>query len=105
VTKAGGEGCCLDPMQPEEAEDAYVAAYALGHQRRPRATPEPIIVSADATVVGRPGAHPSCHELAAPLEAAVRHPSAHELPTGQARCMVHFQRMLRYSADERSRHP
>ena len=91
----------LDLMQPEEAEDvrallAYDPETAGGLM-----TPEPIIVSGDATVA-EGLALIRRHELAPALGAAICVTlPPYEPPTGRFLGMVHFQRMLRYPPNER----
>ncbi|MFT4123181.1 MAG: CBS domain-containing protein [Microbacteriaceae bacterium] len=91
----------LELMQPEEAEDvrallAYDPETAGGLM-----TPEPIIVSGDATVA-EGLALIRRHELAPALGAAVCVTlPPYEPPTGRFLGMVHFQRMLRYPPNER----
>jgi CBS domain-containing protein len=91
----------LELMQPEEAEDVrfllnYDADTAGGLM-----TPEPIIVSADATVA-EGLALIRRHELAPALGAAVCVTlPPYEPPTGRFLGVVHFQRMLRYPPHER----
>jgi CBS domain-containing protein/sporulation protein YlmC with PRC-barrel domain len=91
----------LDLMEPEEAEDvrallAYDPETAGGLM-----TPEPIIVSGDATVA-EGLALIRRHELAPALGAAICVTlPPYEPPTGRFLGMVHFQRMLRYPPNER----
>jgi flagellar motility protein MotE (MotC chaperone)/sporulation protein YlmC with PRC-barrel domain len=91
----------LDLMEPEEADDvrallAYDPETAGGLM-----TPEPIIVSGDATVA-EGLALIRRHELAPALGAAICVTlPPYEPPTGRFLGMVHFQRMLRYPPNER----
>jgi CBS domain-containing protein/sporulation protein YlmC with PRC-barrel domain len=92
----------LDQMQPDDAAEdvrmllAYAPDTAGGLM-----TPEPIIVSADATVA-EGLALIRRHELAPALGAAVCVTlPPYEPPTGRFLGMVHFQRMLRYPPMER----
>lgn len=88
-------------MEPEEADDvrfllSYGADTAGGLM-----TPEPIIVSADATVA-EGLALIRRHDLPPALGAAVCVTlPPYEPPTGRFLGMVHFQRMLRYPPHER----
>jgi len=91
----------LDLMEPEEAEDvrallAYDFDTAGGLM-----SPEPIIVSADATVA-EGLALIRRHELAPAMASAVYVTlPPFEPPTGRFLGVVHFQRMLRYPPHER----
>lgn len=91
----------LDLMEPEEAEDvrallAYDFDTAGGLM-----SPEPIIVSADATVA-EGLALIRRHELAPAMAALVCVTlPPFEAPTGRYLGVVHFQRMLRYPPHER----
>ncbi|MGW8484315.1 magnesium transporter MgtE N-terminal domain-containing protein [Microbacterium sp. NPDC055903] len=91
----------LDLMEPDEAEDvrtllAYGPDTAGGLM-----TPEPIILSADATVA-EALALIRRHELHPALAAAVFVTlPPFETPTGRLLGVVHFQRMLRYPPHER----
>ncbi|QTX04268.1 magnesium transporter MgtE N-terminal domain-containing protein [Agromyces archimandritae] len=91
----------LELMEPEEADDvrfllAYPADTAGGLM-----TPEPIIVSADATVA-EGLALIRRHDLPPALGAAVFVTlPPYEPPTGRFLGVVHFQRMLRYPPHER----
>lgn len=91
----------LDLMEPDEADDvrallAYGPDTAGGLM-----TPEPIVLSADATVA-EALALIRRHELHPALAAAafVTLPP-YETPTGRLLGVVHFQRMLRYPPHER----
>lgn len=91
----------LDLMEPEEADDvrallAYGPDTAGGLM-----TPEPIVLSADATVA-EALALIRRHELHPALAAAVFVTlPPYETPTGRLLGVVHFQRMLRYPPHER----
>jgi len=91
----------LDLMEPEEAEDvrtllAYDFDTAGGLM-----SPEPIIVSADATVA-EGLALIRRHELAPAMASLVCVAlPPYEPPTGRFLGVVHFQRMLRYPPHER----
>lgn len=91
----------LDLMEPEEAEDVrFLLSYAPDTAGG-LMTPEPIIVSADATVA-EGLALIRRHELAPALGAAICVAlPPYEPPTGRFLGMVHFQRMLRYPPNER----
>ncbi|MBX3098348.1 MAG: magnesium transporter [Salinibacterium sp.] len=91
----------LDLMEPEEAEDVrFLLSYAPDTAGG-LMTPEPIIVSADATVA-EGLALIRRHELAPALGAAICVTlPPYEPPTGRFLGMVHFQRMLRYPPNER----
>ena len=91
----------LDLMQPEEAEDVRMLLAYAPDTAGGLMTPEPIIVSADATVA-EGLALIRRHELAPALGAAVCVTlPPYEPPTGRFLGMVHFQRMLRYPPVER----
>ncbi len=91
----------LDRMEPEEAEDvrallAYEFDTAGGLM-----SPEPIIVSADATVA-EGLALIRRHELAPAMASMVCVTlPPYDPPTGRFLGVVHFQRMLRYPPHER----
>lgn len=91
----------LDLMEPEEAEDVrFLLAYAPDTAGG-LMTPEPIIVSADATVA-EGLALIRRHDLPPALGAAVMVTlPPYEPPTGRFLGVVHFQRMLRYPPHER----
>lgn len=91
----------LDLMEPEEAEDVrFLLSYAPDTAGG-LMTPEPIIVSAEATVA-EALAMIRRNDLAPALGAAVCVTlPPHEAPTGRFLGMVHFQRMLRYPPHER----
>ncbi|MFM9877708.1 MAG: magnesium transporter MgtE N-terminal domain-containing protein [Rhodoglobus sp.] len=91
----------LDLMEPEEADDVrFLLSYAPDTAGG-LMTPEPIIVSADATVA-EGLALIRRHELAPALGAAICVTlPPYEPPTGRFLGMVHFQRMLRYPPNER----
>jgi CBS domain-containing protein len=91
----------LDLMQPEEADDVRMLLAYAPDTAGGLMTPEPIIVSADATVA-EGLALIRRHELAPALGAAVCVTlPPYEPPTGRFLGMVHFQRMLRYPPMER----
>jgi CBS domain-containing protein/sporulation protein YlmC with PRC-barrel domain len=91
----------LDLMQPEEAEDVRFLLSYEPDTAGGLMTPEPIIVSPDATVA-EGLALIRRHELAPALGAAVCVTlPPYEPPTGRFLGMVHFQRMLRYPPMER----
>jgi len=91
----------LDLMQPEEAEDVRMLLAYAPDTAGGLMTPEPIIVSTDATVA-EGLALIRRHELAPALGAAVCVTlPPYEPPTGRFLGMVHFQRMLRYPPMER----
>ena len=91
----------LELMEPEEADDVrFLLSYAP-ETAGGLMTPEPIIVSADATVA-EGLALIRRHELAPALGAAICVTlPPYEPPTGRFLGMVHFQRMLRYPPNER----
>jgi len=91
----------LDLMQPEEADDVRRLLEYAPDTAGGLMTPEPIILSADATVA-EGLAMIRRHELAPALGAAVCVTlPPYEPPTGRFLGMVHFQRMLRYPPHER----
>ncbi len=91
----------LDLMQPEEADDVRRLLEYAPDTAGGLMTPEPIILSADATVA-EGLALIRRHELAPALGAAVCVTlPPYEPPTGRFLGMVHFQRMLRYPPHER----
>ena len=91
----------LDLMEPDEADDVRaLLAYAFDTAGG-LMSPEPIIVSADATVA-EGLALIRKHELAPAMAAAVFVTlPPYEPPTGRFLGAVHFQRMLRYPPHER----
>jgi len=91
----------LELMEPEEADDVrFLLSYAPDTAGG-LMTPEPIIVSADATVA-EGLALIRRHDLAPALGAAICVTlPPYEPPTGRFLGMVHFQRMLRYPPHER----
>ena len=91
----------LELMEPEEAEDVRMLLRYNPDTAGGLMTPEPIILSADATVA-EALALIRRHELHPALAAAVfvTLPPL-ETPTGRLLGMVHFQRMLRYPPHER----
>jgi flagellar motility protein MotE (MotC chaperone)/sporulation protein YlmC with PRC-barrel domain len=91
----------LDLMEPEEADDVRKLLEYEPDTAGGLMTPEPIIVSADATVA-EGLALIRRHELAPALGAAVFVTlPPYEPPTGRFLGVVHFQRMLRYAPHER----
>jgi CBS domain-containing protein/sporulation protein YlmC with PRC-barrel domain len=91
----------LGLMQPEEADDVRRLLEYEPDTAGGLMTPEPIILSADATVA-EGLALIRRHELAPALGAAVCITlPPYEPPTGRFLGMVHFQRMLRYPPHER----
>jgi CBS domain-containing protein/sporulation protein YlmC with PRC-barrel domain len=91
----------LDLMEPEEAQDVRLLLSYAPESAGGLMTPEPIIVSPDATVA-EGLALIRRHELAPALGAAVCVTlPPYEPPTGRFLGMVHFQRMLRYPPMER----
>ncbi|MCY7412208.1 MAG: CBS domain-containing protein [Salinibacterium sp.] len=91
----------LELMDPEEAEDVRFLLSYPPETAGGLMTPEPIIVSADATVA-EGLALIRRHELAPALGAAICVTlPPYEPPTGRFLGMVHFQRMLRYPPNER----
>ncbi len=91
----------LELMEPDEADDVrFLLSYAPDTAGG-LMTPEPIIVSSDATVA-EGLAMIRRHELAPALGAAICVTlPPYEPPTGRFLGMVHFQRMLRYPPSER----
>jgi len=91
----------LELMEPDEADDVRaLLAYAFDTAGG-LMSPEPIIVSADATVA-EGLALIRKHELAPAMAAAVFVTlPPYEPPTGRFLGAVHFQRMLRYPPHER----
>lgn len=91
----------LDLMESEEADDVRMLLAYDPDTAGGMMTPDPIIVSADATVA-EGLALIRRHELAPALGAAVcvTQPP-YEPPTGRFLGIVHFQRMLRYPPHER----
>jgi Mg/Co/Ni transporter MgtE len=88
-------------MEPEEADDVRKLLEYAPDTAGGLMTPEPIILSADATVA-EGLALIRRHELAPALGAAVCVTlPPYEPPTGRFLGMVHFQRMLRYPPHER----
>jgi CBS domain-containing protein/sporulation protein YlmC with PRC-barrel domain len=91
----------LELMEPEEAEDVRLLLSFGADTAGGLMTPEPIIVSAEATVA-EGLALIRRHETAPALAAAVCVTlPPYEAPTGRFLGMVHFQRMLRYPPHER----
>ncbi|WP_353112226.1 CBS domain-containing protein [Microbacterium sp.] len=91
----------LGLMEPEEAEDVRKLLRYGPDTAGGLMTPEPIILSADATVA-EALALIRRHELHPALAAAVFVTlPPFETPTGRLLGMVHFQRMLRYPPHER----
>ena len=91
----------LELMQPEEADDVRLLLSYGADTAGGLMTPEPIIVSADATVA-EGLALIRRHDLPPALGAAVCVTlPPYEPPTGRFLGMVHFQRMLRYPPHER----
>ncbi|MBN9606445.1 MAG: magnesium transporter [Actinomycetales bacterium] len=91
----------LELMQPEEAEDVRFLLSYDPDTAGGLMTPEPIIVSGDATVA-EGLALIRRHELAPAIGAAICVTlPPYEPPTGRFLGMVHFQRMLRYPPHER----
>ncbi|BDZ44577.1 magnesium transporter MgtE N-terminal domain-containing protein [Naasia aerilata] len=91
----------LELMEPEEADDVRKLLEYEPDTAGGLMTPEPIILSADATVA-EALALIRRHELAPALGAAVCVTlPPYEPPTGRFLGMVHFQRMLRYPPHER----
>lgn len=91
----------LDLMESEEADDVRMLLAYDPDTAGGMMTPDPIILSADATVA-EGLALIRRHELAPALGAAVcvTQPP-YEPPTGRFLGIVHFQRMLRYPPHER----
>ena len=91
----------LELMEPEEAEDVRALLKYLPDTAGGLMTPEPIVLSADATVA-EALALIRRHELHPALAAAVFVTlPPYETPTGRLLGTVHFQRMLRYPPHER----
>ena len=91
----------LDLMEPEEADDVRALLRYEFDTAGGLMSPEPIIVSADATVA-EGLALIRRHELAPAMASAVCVTlPPYEPPTGRFLCVVHFQRMLRYPPHER----
>ena len=91
----------LDLMEPEEAEDVRALLKYGPDTAGGLMTPEPIVLSADATVA-EALALIRRHELHPALAAAVFVTlPPYETPTGRLLGTVHFQRMLRYPPHER----
>ena len=91
----------LDLMEPEEAEDVRALLKYGADTAGGLMTPEPIVLSADATVA-EALALIRRHELHPALAAAVFVTlPPYETPTGRLLGTVHFQRMLRYPPHER----
>ena len=88
-------------MEPEEAEDVRALLKYRPDTAGGLMTPEPIVLSADATVA-EALALIRRHELHPALAAAVFVTlPPYETPTGRLLGTVHFQRMLRYPPHER----
>jgi Mg/Co/Ni transporter MgtE len=88
-------------MEPEEAEDVRALLKYGPDTAGGLMTPEPIVLSADATVA-EALALIRRHELHPALAAAVFITlPPYETPTGRLLGTVHFQRMLRYPPHER----
>lgn len=91
----------LELMEPEEAEDVRALLKYGPDTAGGLMTPEPIVLSADATVA-EALALIRRHELHPALAAAVFVTlPPYETPTGRLLGTVHFQRMLRYPPHER----
>ncbi|MFT4230285.1 MAG: CBS domain-containing protein [Microbacterium sp.] len=91
----------LELMEPEEAEDVRALLQYGPDTAGGLMTPEPIVLSADATVA-EALALIRRHELHPALAAAVFITlPPYETPTGRLLGTVHFQRMLRYPPHER----
>ncbi len=91
----------LELMEPEEAEDVRTLLQYGPDTAGGLMTPEPIIMSAEATVA-EALALIRRHELHPALAAAVFVTlPPYETPTGRLLGVVHFQRMLRYPPHER----
>jgi len=91
----------LDLMEPEEADDVRALLRYEFDTAGGLMSPEPIIVSADATVA-EGLALIRRHELAPAMASAVCVTlPPYEPPTGRFLGVVHFQRMLRYPPHER----
>ncbi len=90
----------LQLMEPEEAEDVRMLLRYGADTAGGLMTPEPIVLSADATVA-EALALIRRHELHPALAAAVFVTlPPFETPTGRLLGVVHFQRMLRYPPHE-----
>jgi flagellar motility protein MotE (MotC chaperone) len=91
----------LDLMEPDEADDVRALLKYSPDTAGGLMTPEPIVLSADATVaealalIRRHELHPA---LAASVFITL---PPYETPTGRLLGTVHFQRMLRYPPHER----
>lgn len=91
----------LELMEPDEAEDVRALLKYGPNTAGGLMTPEPIVLSADATVaealslIRRHELHPA---LAAAVFVTL---PPYETPTGRFLGVVHFQRMLRYPPQER----
>lgn len=91
----------LELMEPDEAEDVRALLQYRPDTAGGLMTPEPIVLSADATVA-EALAVIRRHELHPALAAAVFVTlPPYETPTGRLLGIVHFQRMLRYPPHER----
>ena len=91
----------LDLMEPDEADDVRALLKYGPDTAGGLMTPEPIVLSADATVA-EALALIRRHELHPALAAAVFVTlPPYETPTGRLLGVVHFQRMLRYPPHER----
>ncbi|MFT4220735.1 MAG: CBS domain-containing protein [Microbacterium sp.] len=91
----------LELMDPDEAEDVRALLKYRPDTAGGLMTPEPIVLSADATVA-EALALIRRHELHTALAAAVFVTlPPYETPTGRFLGTVHFQRMLRYPPHER----
>ncbi|WP_040164990.1 magnesium transporter MgtE N-terminal domain-containing protein [Microbacterium gorillae] len=91
----------LELMEPDEAEDVRTLLQYDPDTAGGLMTPEPIIMSAEATVA-EALALIRRHELHPALAAAVFVTlPPYETPTGRLLGVVHFQRMLRYPPGER----
>ena len=91
----------LELMEPEEADDVRALLQYGPDPAGGLMTPEPIVLSADATVA-EALALIRRHELHPALAAAVFVTlPPYEAPTGRLLGTVHFQRMLRYPPQER----
>ncbi|MFV0319019.1 MAG: magnesium transporter [Microbacterium sp.] len=91
----------LELMEPDEADDVRALLQYLPDTAGGLMTPEPIVLSAEATVaealalIRRHELHPA---LAASVFVTL---PPYETPTGRLLGTVHFQRMLRYPPHER----
>ena len=91
----------LELMEPEEAEDVRALLKYGPDTAGGLMTPEPIVLSADATVAEALALirrHELHHALAAAVFITL---PPYETPTGRLLGTVHFQRMLRYPPHER----